>query len=127
MELVSKTLHLSAASTAPNNNTVMLLHGFSNFCQEIVFTTHWSVKHKHWIRATLATLCFSKHKQELGTADCCTHMRNQELPPAWNTRQGRPSLLLPTSVEKTRTLSLCPGHTRDNVTSLLAVTVISGN
>lgn len=74
-ELVRETLHPSPASTAPNDNTVMLLHGFSDFCQEMVFTAHGPVKHKQWIRATLATLCFSKHKQEFGTADCCTHVK----------------------------------------------------
>lgn len=92
-ELVRETLHPSAASTAPNNNTVILLHGFSDFCQEMGFTTHWPIKHKHWIRATLATLCFSEHKQESDTTDCCTRMRNQNSHPAWNTRQDRPSPL----------------------------------
>lgn len=62
---MQETLHLSAASTAPNNNSVMLLHGFSDFCQDMVFTTHWPVNHKHWIRATHATFVSASTSRSL--------------------------------------------------------------
>jgi len=61
-EHVRAALHPSPATTALNNKALMLFHSFSGFCQEIGCTTHWPAKHKHRIRASIATLYFSKYK-----------------------------------------------------------------
>lgn len=59
-----KVIPSTSTSIAANNNAVSVVHGFFNFCQEVVVITYWPVKKaKHWFRATLDTLCFSKHKQ----------------------------------------------------------------
>lgn len=128
-EFARKTFHPSAASTATNNNTVLVIHGFSNFCQEMVFTAHWPVKKaKYWFRVTLDTVCSSKHKQSriFGLADCCSSMRNQELPSCPEHKTGRdPDFLSSTAYFNREKQDLCPGHIRDNVTNLPAVTHLS--